>query len=81
MVPATDGSKEIPSFLNKNKLKQTNKNLKNGLKMSVIFNKTILTPNNINYPLSRTEFIKLILIHSLVPHLQNRSQLHLLQHV
>ena len=61
-VPTFDGSKEIPSFLlNKNKTEIKKQELKNGLKIVGDFlNKTILTPNNINYPLSRTEFIKLI---------------------
>ena len=61
-VPTFDGSKEIPSFLlNKNKTEINKQELKNGLKIVGDFlNKTILTPNNINYPLSRTEFIKLI---------------------
>ena len=61
-VPTFDGSKEIPSFLlNKNKTEIKKQELKNGLKIvGDYLNKTILTPNNINYPLSRTEFIKLI---------------------
>ena len=61
-VPTFDGSKEIPLFLlNKNKTEINKQELKNGLKIVGDFlNKTILTPNNINYPLSRTEFIKLI---------------------
>ena len=47
--------------LNKNKTEITKQELKNGLKIVGDFlNKTILTPNNINYPLSRSEFIKLI---------------------
>ena len=61
-VSTFDGSKEIPSFLlNKNKTEIKKQELKNGLKIvGDYLNKTILTPNNINYPLSRTEFIKLI---------------------
>ena len=57
-----DGSKEIPSFLLKNNNNQINNDeLKDGLKIVGDFlNKSVLIPNNINYPLSRNEFIKLI---------------------
>ena len=61
-VKTLDGSKEIPLFLlKKNISKINNEELKNGLKIVGDFlNKSVLIPNNINYPLSRTEFIKLI---------------------
>ena len=57
-----DGSKEIPSFLlNKNEDKINIDQLKDGLKIVGEFlNKSVLIPNNINFPLSRNEFIKLI---------------------
>ncbi len=57
-----DGSKEIPSFLlKKDKNKINNNQLKDGLKIVGEFlNKSVLIPNNINYPLSRNEFINLI---------------------
>ena len=61
-VPTFDGSKKIPSFLlRKNSSKTTNEELKEGLKIVGDFlNKSVLIPNNINYPTSRNEFIKLI---------------------
>ena len=61
-VTTIDGSKEIPSFLLRNESKILNsEELKNGLKIVGDFlNKSVLVPNNINYPLSRNEFIKLI---------------------
>ena len=57
-----DGSKEIPSFLfKKDENKINNEQLKDGLKIVGEFlKKTVLIPNNINFPLSRNEFIKLI---------------------
>ncbi len=61
-VSTIDGKKEIPSFLlkkNDNEIK--NEELKSGLKIVGDFlNKTILLPNNITYPSTRNEFIKLI---------------------
>ena len=61
-MTSTDGSKKIPSFLlRKNSSKTTNEELKDGLKIVGDFlNKSVLIPNNINYPASRNEFIKLI---------------------
>ncbi len=61
-VTTIDGSKEIPAFLLRNESKFLNsEELKNGLKIVGDFlNKSVLVPNNINYPLSRNEFIKLI---------------------
>ena len=61
-VPTIDSRKEIPSFLlKKDDDKIKNEDLKNGLKIVGDFlNKTILVPNNIIYPSSRNEFIKLI---------------------
>ena len=61
-IRTIDGSKEIPSFLLKDDDKETNYNeLKDGLNIVGDFlNKSVLIPNNINYPLSRNEFIKLI---------------------
>ena len=61
-IRTIDGSKEIPSFLLKYDDKETNYNeLKDGLNIVGDFlNKSVLIPNNINYPLSRNEFIKLI---------------------
>ena len=58
----SDGSKSIPSFLIKNSNNDVNNDeLKDGLKLVGDFlNKSVLIPNNINYPLSRNEFIKLI---------------------
>ena len=57
-----DGSKEVPSFLfKKDENKINNDQLKDGLKIVGEFlNKSVLIPNNINFPLSRNEFIKLI---------------------
>ncbi len=61
-VKTFDGSKEIPVFLlSKNNTDINNDELKDGLRIVGEFlNKSVLIPNNINYPLSRTEFIKLI---------------------
>ncbi len=61
-IKTLDGSKEIPTFLIKNDNDQINYDeLKNGLKIVGDFlNKSVFIPNNINYPLSRTEFTKLI---------------------
>ena len=61
-VLTLDGSKQIPTFLLKNQNIEIKKNeLKDGLKLVGDFlNKSVLIPNNINYPISRTEFIKLI---------------------
>ena len=61
-VKTSDGSKEIPFFLLKDdNTKINNDLLKDGLKIVGDFlNKSVLIPNNINYPLSRSEFIKLI---------------------
>ncbi len=61
-VLTSDGSKEIPSFLLKNDNKKINMSeIKAGLKVVGDFlNKSVLIPNNINYPLSRTEFTKLL---------------------
>ena len=57
-----DGSKQIPNFLIKDDTSEVNiDELKNGLRIVGDFlNKSVLIPNNINYPLSRNEFIKLI---------------------
>ena len=57
-----DGSKKIPSFLLKDDNSKINVDeLKDGLKIIGDFlNKSVLIPNNINYPLLRSEFIKLI---------------------
>ncbi len=61
-IRTIDGSKEIPSFLLKNDDRKTNfDELKDGLNIVGDFlNKSVLIPNNINYPSSRNEFIKLI---------------------
>ena len=61
-VKTSDGSKKIPFFLLKDDNKKINNDLlKDGLKIVGDFlNKSVLIPNNINYPLSRSEFIKLI---------------------
>ena len=61
-VKTSDGLKEIPFFLLKDdNTKINNDLLKDGLKIVGDFlNKSVLIPNNINYPLSRSEFIKLI---------------------
>ena len=61
-VLTLDGSKQIPTFLLKNQnIEIKNSELKDGLKLVGDFlNKSVLIPNNINYPTSRTEFIKLI---------------------
>ena len=61
-ISTLDGSKKIPVFLLN--IKNSNINyvvLKDGLKIVGDFlNKTILIPNNINFPLSRIEFLKSI---------------------
>ncbi len=61
-IQTYDGSKKIPSFLlNGNTSKINNNELKDGLKVVGDFlNKSVLIPNNINYPLLRNEFIKMI---------------------
>ena len=61
-VKTFDGTKEIPTFLLKIDDNHVNHDqLKDGLKIVGDFlNKSVLMPNNINYPVSRTEFIKLI---------------------
>ena len=61
-IATFDGSKEIPAFLLKKDNSKINKDeLKSGLKIVGDFlNKSVLVPNNINYPIARNEFIKLI---------------------
>ncbi len=61
-ISTFDGSKEIPAFLLKKDNSKINKDeLKSGLKIVGDFlNKSVLVPNNINYPIARNEFIKLI---------------------
>ena len=61
-VPTQDGSKTIPSFLLKKNDSVVDKaEIKHGLKIVGDFlNKSILIPNNINFPISRNEFIKLL---------------------
>ncbi len=61
-VSTLDGSREIPIFLLQNENSSINYNeLKDGLKIVGDFlNKSVLLPNNINFPLSRNEFTKLI---------------------
>jgi len=61
-VPTLDGSKEIPVFLLKDENTKINYDeLKNALKIVGDFlNKSVLIPNNINFPSSRIEFTKLI---------------------
>ena len=61
-VTTLDGEKKIPSFLLKINDAEINKEiLKDGLKVVGDFlNKSVLIPNNINYPLLRTEFVKLL---------------------
>ena len=61
-IYALDGSKEIPTFLlNDQNSKIDYSELKDGLKIVGDFlNKTVLSPNNINFPTSRNEFTKLI---------------------
>ena len=61
-ISTLDGSKEIPIFLLNDQNTKINYNeLKDGLKIVGDFlNKTVLLPNNINFPTSRNEFIKLI---------------------
>ncbi len=61
-VTTLDGEKKIPSFLLKISDAEINKEiLKDGLKVVGDFlNKSVLIPNNINYPSLRTEFVKLL---------------------
>ena len=61
-VPTLDGSKDIPLFLlNKENTSIKIDELKNGFKIVGDFlNKSVLIPNNINYPPSRIEFVKLV---------------------
>ena len=61
-ITTLDGSKKIPVFLLKIKNTQINYDeLKDALKIVGDFlNKSVLIPNNINFPLSRSEFTKLI---------------------
>tara|TARA_B100000427_G_scaffold283289_1_gene255505 strand:- start:60 stop:740 length:681 start_codon:yes stop_codon:yes gene_type:complete len=62
VVKTPNGNKIIPSFLiEKNDNKVILDDLLLGLKIVGDFlNKTILKPNNINYPISRTDFLNLI---------------------
>ena len=61
-VTTLDGEKKIPSFLLKINDAEINKEiLKDGLNVVGDFlNKSVLIPNNINYPLLRTKFVKLL---------------------
>ena len=61
-ISTIDGAKEIPMFLiNSNFNEVNNQVLKDGFKIVGDFlNKTVLIPNNINYPVARNEFVKLI---------------------
>ncbi len=61
-IATLDGSREIPIFLLQNENSSINYNeLKDALKIVGDFlNKSVLLPNNINFPLSRNEFTKLI---------------------
>ena len=61
-ISTLDGSKEIPVFLLKDENTKINYDeLKNALKIVGDFlNKSVLIPNNINFPSSRIEFTKLI---------------------
>ena len=61
-ISTLDGSKEIPVFLVRSDDVRTNSDeIKDGLKIVGDFlNKSVLMPNNINFPLSRNEFTKLI---------------------
>ena len=61
-ISTHDGLKTIPSFLLKKDDTKININeLKDGFKVVGDFlNKSVLTPNNINYPLTRNELFKLI---------------------
>ena len=61
-IATLDGSRKIPIFLLQNENSSINYNeLKDGLKIVGDFlNKSVLLPNNINFPLSRNEFTKLI---------------------
>ena len=48
-------------LINKQNLEANKNQLKDGLKIVGDFlNKSVLIPNNINFPMSRNEFIKLI---------------------
>ena len=62
VVKTPNGNKIIPSFLiEKNDNKVILDDLLLGLKIVGDFlNKTILKPNNINYPISRTDFLNFI---------------------
>ena len=61
-ISTIDGAKEIPLFLINSDFHEVNNQvLKDGFKIVGDFlNKTVLIPNNINYPVARNEFIKLI---------------------
>ena len=61
-IATLDGSRKIPIFLLQNENSSINYNeIKDGLKIVGDFlNKSVLLPNNINFPLSRNEFTKLI---------------------
>ena len=61
-ISTLDGSKKIPTFLfNDNAKEISNDQLKDGLQIVGDFlNKSVLIPNNINFPLTRNDFIKLI---------------------
>ena len=61
-VKSTNGRKIIPSFLiEKSNLNISKENLINALKLVGDFlEKTILRPNNINYPIARQNFINVI---------------------
>ena len=61
-VKGTNGRKIIPSFLiEKSNLDVSKENLINGLKLVGDFlEKTILRPNNINYPIPRQNFINVL---------------------
>ncbi len=59
---SVDGLKKIPNFLLDKNLSEINLNeLKDGFKIVGDFlNKSVLIPNNINFPILRNEFLKLI---------------------
>lgn len=59
---ALNSNKVVPNFLiNKNSAAKNINEIMNGFKiLGDYLDKTILKPNNISYPISRTEFIKLI---------------------
>ena len=61
-VKSTTEKKIVPNFLVENDNKKTDiKNLIKGLKLvSDFFEKSILKPNNINYPSSRSHFVSLL---------------------